>query len=72
MSGPYFRGPDGTKHYYTGIAEAIKYVAPHARGHRIFEQLEELDLFDDFMKGATPYGLPYSFSDYELEILDEH
>lgn len=72
MTGPYFRGRSGGKHYYIGLAEGIKYAHPELRGARIFEQLEALDLMEEFMAGSTPFGLPYSFSSYELEIDREH
>lgn len=72
MNGPYFRGPTGAKHFYTGIAEAIKYVAPELRGKHIYEQLERLDLLEDLTKGSTPFGLPYSFSDYEMQTPQPH
>lgn len=72
MNGPYFRGQSGGKHFYVGLAEGIKYSHPELRGKRIFEQLEALDLMEEFMAGTTPFGLPYSFSDYELENQNEH
>lgn len=72
MIGPYFRGKSGGKHYYTGLAEAIKYTAPELRGARIYDQLEALELMDEFLEGRTPFGLPYTFSEYELEVVYEH
>lgn len=72
MTGPYFRGRSGERHYYTGLGEGIKYAHPELRGSRIFEQLEALGLMEEFMGGNTPFGLPYSFTDYELEKQNEH
>lgn len=72
MTGPYFRGRSGAKHFYTGLAEGIKYAHPEMRGKRIFEQLDALDLMEEFMGGNAPFGLPYSFTTYELENPNEH
>lgn len=72
MTGPYFRGPDGAKHFYAGLAEAIKYKAPQLRGAHIFKQLDALDMLEDFADGTTPFGLPYTFSAYEMETHREH
>lgn len=59
-------------HFYTGIAETIRYLAPEVRGQHIMQQLDALDLTEEFMGGRTPFGLPYSFSDYEMEKMKEH
>ena len=65
MDGPYFTGITGGKHYYKGLAETIKQKHPEERGKHIFSQLMALGLMVEFEEGSTPYGLPYSFSDYE-------
>jgi hypothetical protein len=61
----YFRTKAGVKVTYESIAEAVKARCPELRGRHIFEQLEGLGMLDDLMKGESPCGLPYSFSDYE-------
>jgi len=65
MNGPYFIGKSGGKHYYVGLANLIRALHPQLRGKHIFEQLDALDLSDEFSDGTTPCGLPYSFTDYE-------
>lgn len=65
MTGPYFTGKSGGKTFYTSIATMIRERHPRLVGKHIFQQLLALGLYDEFRGGTTPYGLPYSFSDYE-------
>ncbi len=69
MNGPYFTGASGGKHYYAALAELIGERHPELRGKHIFQQLETLGLLDEFRRGTTPYGLPFSFSNYEGETV---
>lgn len=62
----YFIGKSGQKYPYTLIATIIQNKAPHVVGKHIFEQLEAIELYDEMREGLTPYGLPYSFSEYSL------
>ena len=58
----YFRGPSGTRHTYAEVADRIRQEAPHTLGQHIFAQLRAIGLYDEFMNGATPCALPFTFA----------
>lgn len=64
MNGPYFTGPNREKYYYADIAQSINENFPHLNGKHIFRQIEALGIYEEFAAGETPYGLPFSFTDY--------
>ena len=52
---------------YADIAASIRTLHPNLIGAHIFLQLDIFNLRDGFDNGESPNGLPYSFSDYDLE-----
>jgi hypothetical protein len=61
----YFRGKfdDGYRDvFFDDIGAAIAALHPDLVGAHIFRQLDALGLYQSFIDGETPYGLPYSFS----------
>ena len=61
---PYFSSRTGQRYTFRSVAEAIHEDHPHLDGKHIFVQLDAVNLRQDFDNGDTPYGLPYSFTDY--------
>lgn len=66
-SEPHFVGANGRRYSFAVIAACIDLLHPDLNGSHIFAQLDALDLRTQFDGGLTPYGLPYSFTDY-LEV----
>ena len=64
MNGPYFRGADGGRHYFSEVARRVHVEKPEVAGQHIFVQLEALGMRETFDRGDTPYGLPFTFSTY--------
>jgi hypothetical protein len=62
-SNGYFLGATGTRYEYSYIAERIRAEAPHTLGNHIFVQLRAIGLYEEFMNGTTPCGLPLTFAE---------
>ena len=62
---PHWRGDDNRAHYFGEMKRRIAEEHPTLIGKHIFEHLAALGLYDEFMRGSTPVGLPYSFSDID-------
>jgi hypothetical protein len=60
---PYLCGLSGTRYTYAEIADRIRREAPQTLGQHIFAQLRAIGLYDEFMNGTTPYGLPFTFAE---------
>ena len=59
----FYRDNNGTMVLYSVIARRIYEEHPDLVGKHIFAQLEALGMYDSFVNGTTPCGLPYSFTD---------
>jgi hypothetical protein len=62
-SNGYFLGATGARYDYSAIADRIRTDAPHTLGEHIFVQLRAIGLFEEFMNGTTPCGLPLTFAE---------
>jgi len=63
----YYLKQDGTRRYFKEISDRIEKEFPDLIGKHIFTQLDALGLFEEFSKGETPVGLPYSFSQEAMQ-----
>jgi hypothetical protein len=62
-SNGYFLGAAGTRYDYSDIADRIRRDAPHTLGEHIFVQLRAICLYQEFLNGTTPCGLPLTFAE---------
>ena len=59
----YFRTANGTRIWYSTIAQRIRDDHPALVGKHISKQLEAVGLYDAMLAGSTPCSLPYTFTE---------